>query len=447
MIAYYLGILAFWSLLTPGWADPQPLTLAYCLDAAMQHNRALLQAREQIAQVKGERLQVRSRFLPHLDLTTRLAAEDSSRIDWHPTQDQSNAQLRFSQRLFEFGPDALQDIQLREDLRQAMYAYQGQVYTLLSRVWEVFQLILLQEEQLASRRQSREGFQGQLTQQLARYEHRLATEEEKLSAELNVLDEDLAINGLERRRRNHQLELLRLIGQPLDTAQVRLAPTPRLFLPDQDAAVQLALNTDVEISLLGQLVGEQRRITNEVYWEYSPDLSLAAGLGQGRNQTQLSLDREGRTWGMNLGSQYRLLQHQFPGKPEGERRWFARLEARLPLFEGGASLGHRMREKARLRQLEIQLQDARSAVELQVRQALQALGESLGQQELQQQRVSITRRRLEIHQILKEKGQADESLLEQVRTQYFAAQDTLLNAQENALHRQAQLRRLTGYLE
>lgn len=435
-----------WGFLAPGWADPPPLTLAFCLDAAMQHNRELLQAREQIAQVKGDRLQVRSRFLPHLELSTHLAAEDSSRFDWHPTQDQSSALVRFSQRFFEFGPDALQDIRLREDLRQAMYAYQAQVYTLLSRVWEVFQLILLQEEQLQSRRQSREGFQTLLTQQQARYERRLATEEEKLSAELNVLAEDLAINGLERRRRDHQLELLRLIGQPLVTG-VSLEPVPRLFSQNQDEAVSLALANDVEISLLGQLVGEQRRTAGEVYWEYSPDLSFAAGLGKGRNQTRLSLDKEGRTWGMNLASQYRLHQQQSPGEAPGPRRWFAQFEARLPLFEGGATLGRRAREKARLRQLELRLQDARAALELQVRQAHQALGEALQQQELQRQRVALTGRRLAIHQILKEKGQADESLLEQVRAQYFTAQDTLLSAQENAIHRQAQLRRLMGHLE
>lgn len=446
MIAYWIGGLVVWAFLAAGWAEPLPLTLAYCLDAAMQHNRELLQAREQVAQVKGDRLQVRSRFLPHLDLATRLAAQDSSRFDWHPSQDQSSAQLRFSQRLFEFGPDAVQDIQLREDLRQAMFAYQDQVYNQLSRVWETFQLILLQEEQLASRRQSREGFQALLIQQQARYEHRLATEEEKLSAELNVLNEDLAINGLERQRHDHQLELLRLIGQPLDTG-VRLEDAPRLFSQDRDEAVRLALTNDVEIALLIQLVGEQRRAAREVYWEYSPDLSLEAGVGRGRGQTLLSMDKEGRTWGMNLGSQYRLHQHQSLPEPGRDRRWFAQLEARLPIFEGGTSLGHRAREKARLRQLEIRLQDAQAAVELRVRQAYQAMSEALQQQELQRQRVTIARRRLEIHQILRDKGQADESLLEQVRAQYFAAQDTLLGAQENAVHRQAQLRRLMGHLE
>ncbi|MBM3280062.1 MAG: hypothetical protein FJY95_18595 [Candidatus Handelsmanbacteria bacterium] len=51
--------------------------------------------------------------------------------------------MRFSQRLLKFGPDALEDIQLSEDLRQAMSAYRAQVYQLLSRVWEVYQLLLL----------------------------------------------------------------------------------------------------------------------------------------------------------------------------------------------------------------------------------------------------------------------------------------------------------------
>jgi outer membrane protein TolC len=412
----------------------------------MQNNRELLQARQQIALVKGERVQVRSRFLPHLELNARLAAEDSNRFDWHPTRDESGAQLSFSQRLFEFGPDALQDIRLREDLRQAMYAYQGQVYALLSRVWEVYQLILLADEQLRSRRLSRETFQTFLNQQQARYERRLATEEEKLTAELDLLAEDLAINALERRRLDHQLELLRLIGQPLATG-IRLEPAPRSFAQTQDEAVELALANDAEIALLDQWVAEQRRAAREVFWEYSPDLSFEAGVGKGRNQTRLSLDKEERTWGMNLASQYRLHQRQSPGAAPAQRRWFAGVEARLPLLEGGTTLGRRAREKARLRQLELRLQEARAALEMQVRQAHQALAEARQQQDLRQQRAELIRRRFGIHQLLREKGQADESLLEQVRTQYFAAQDSLLGAQENTVHRQAQLRRLMGYLE
>ncbi len=446
MFRHCLWGLILWGLWVPAWADPPPLTLAFCLDAAMQQNRELLQAREQIALVKGDRIQVRSRFLPHLELNSRVAAEDSARFDWHPTQDQSKTQLSYSQRLFEFGPDALQDIRLREDLRQALAAYQARVYSLLAQVWEVYHLILLQEAQLGSRRQSRGVFQALLDQQQARYERRLATEEERLSAELDVLAEDLAINGLERRHLGYQLDLLRLIGQPLANPTV-LEPTPRPRPQNPEEAVRLALANDVEIALLAELVAEQRRTATELYWEYGPDLSFEAGIGAGRNQTRISLDREDRTWGMNLASQQRLQQQQSPGEAPRQRRWFAGLEARLPLFEGGATLGRRAREKARLRQLELKLQDTRATRELQVRQAYQALAEAQQQEQLQEQRVTLTRRRLAIHQILKDKGQADESLLEQVRTQFFAAQDTLLNAQERTVHQQAQLCRLMGRLE
>lgn len=441
-----LASLILCSFLAPCRAETPPLSLPFCLDAALQQNREILQARQQIAQVKGERLQVRARFLPHLELTTRAAAEDSDRFDWHPTQDRSRTQLRLSQRLFEFGPDALADIRLREDLRQALTAYQTTVYDLLSRVWEVYHLVLLQGEQLDRHRTSRGQFQLLLDQQLARYEHRLATEEERLSAELDVLAEDLAINSLERRRLDLQLELLRLIGQPLDTGITLEARTRNLSL-DLQEAIETALANDVEIGLLGELVAEQRRTADEVFWEFAPDLAFEAGIGAGRNQTRLSLDKEGPTWAMDLDSQHRLQEQLAAGETRRQRRWFAGFEARLPLFEGGASLGRRTRERARLRQFELRLQDARSARELQVRQAYQALAEAGEQERLQEQRVTLTRRRLAIHQILKEKGQADESLMEQVRAQFFAAQETFLAAQEHALHQQAQLRRLMGYLE
>ena len=66
---------------------------------------------------------------------------------------------------------------------------------------------------------------------------------------------------------------------------------------------------------------------------------------------------------------------------------------------------------------------------------------------LQQQRVVIARRRLEISQLLRDKGQGNEAQLEQVRDQFFSAQENLFRNQETYIGRQAQLRRLMGYLK
>ncbi|HIM55226.1 MAG TPA: hypothetical protein EYM39_00840, partial [Candidatus Latescibacteria bacterium] len=85
-------------------ADEVPLTLPFCLASAMEHSRELIRSREQIESVRGDRVVVRSRFMPQLDL---IANYDASRTDRRGDTDEHLAsQLRFRQRLFEFGTDA-----------------------------------------------------------------------------------------------------------------------------------------------------------------------------------------------------------------------------------------------------------------------------------------------------------------------------------------------------
>jgi outer membrane protein TolC len=136
-----------------------------------------------------------------------------------------------------------------------------------------------------------------------------------------------------------------------------------------------------------------------------------------------------------------------PAEYRNQTRWDTQVQARIPLLAGGARLGREVQEKARLHQLQVQLRDLRAETELRVRQAYQSMLEAQGQQEIQFRRVEIVRRRLDINQILKDKGQADESLLEQVRNQFFNEQDTYFRNQETYIRRQANLRRLTGYVE
>jgi outer membrane protein TolC len=424
-------------------AELTTLTLPHCLEAALEHNRELIQARQAIRQVEGERVVVHSRFLPHLDLTATYDAERTGQLG--RTEDQLGSTLRFSQRLFEYGPDFADEVQMREDLRQAMYNYEGKVYEILSLVWETFHLILLQERQIAIRRQSRQGFQEDYERKAARYQRQLATESEVLEAQLNVLNEDLAINNLEREQFNNQMELLRLIGQSIG-AQARLEQAPVSFAIEQDQAVELAIRNSVQISLAAERLKEQQRVVREINWEYSPDIALGAGVEDGRRNARLELDRQGQTWGMDLSSDYALRQEQ-PPDLRGQARWSAQVEARIPIFEGTSRLGREGREKARLRQLQVNLSDLYAEVELNVRQAYQSMLEAEGRQRLQEERVKIFRRRLEINQILKDKGQADESLLENVRQQFFNEQDRLFQDQATYIRRIAALRRQMGYFE
>ena len=66
---------------------------------------------------------------------------------------------------------------------------------------------------------------------------------------------------------------------------------------------------------------------------------------------------------------------------------------------------------------------------------------------IQKKRVTIARRRLEISQVLMDKGQADEAKVESVREQVFRDQASLFKNQETYITRQGNLRQLMGYVE
>ncbi|MGY8827291.1 MAG: TolC family protein [Candidatus Latescibacterota bacterium] len=439
----------FWIFLSIGLVETSAENIAfnlnYCLDTAMQNNRELLQARAAIHQVEGDRVIVRSRFLPHLSLTANYDAERDARSGGR-SNDQLASSLRFSQRLFEYGPDFAEEVQVRESLRQAVYGYEGQVYEVLSNVWETYHIILLQNRQIAIRRESRENFQTTYERQRARFERHLATESDVLNAQLNVLNEDLALNNLVREQFNKKMTLLRLTGQPIGI-EVKLEREESVqFSIEQNRAVELAISNSITIALAAARLNEQRRVLREVEWQYGPDLSLSTGVEDGRRNARLALDKKGQTWGVDISSEYALSEGD-PPELRDQGRWSTQIEARIPIFEGSLRTGRQAREKAALRQREIALRNLNTSVELDVRQSYQSMLEAQERQRIQEERVRIARRRLEINQILKEKGQADETLLENFRTQFFNEQDRLFQDQATYIRRIAQLRRQIGHFE
>lgn len=418
-------------------------TLPEMIDGALSGNRELQQARERIEAVRADHVVVRSRLMPRVSLSaTYEGLRTGARGE---VEDDIASQLLYEQRLFEFGPHAAQEVRLRSDLRDAMFDYEDQVYTVLSRVWEVYHLILLENRQIELREASRDSFKVFLQKQTARFDERLASEEDKLLAELNVLDEELEINRLRRQQFNDKMELLRLVGRPIGT-KIDLLGELAPFVVDQDEAVEIALARDVQIGLNSQLLSEQQRVVREQRWEYAPDLSLQAGVNDGRRSASVTIDRQSRTWGVDMAAGLSLDEAQTQ-LPEEGATWRTQLQARFPLFEGGIRIGQETLERARLRQIEIRLKDLRAGVDLQVRQSYQSMLEAEEEERLQQQRVRIARRRLEINQFLQEKGQADEAKLEAVRSSFFSAQERLFNNQRTYIQSQARLRRLMGYVE
>ncbi len=420
------------------------LTLRQCLNTALTSNRELQQGREAIRQVQGNSAVLHARYLPHVNLSTNYEASRLSRGG--EVADQTGSSLEISQRLFEYGPDLAADVQAREDLRKAVYAYEASVHQILASVWQNYHLILLQDRQMAIRRQSRASFEALYEQQQRRYEARMSSESDVLQAYLNVLNDSLAINDLQRQQFNNKMALLRLVAAPIG-ADLALEPDTAGFALDQDRAVAIALDNNAEIVLATERLREQQRVVRELAWRHAPDLlALAAGVQDDRRSAGLTVGRSGTTWTVDAASDLALQGQGTTVRPD-QARWFLQVQARVPLFDGMEASGRELAERARMRQLAAALRDLEAATELLVRQAFQSVLEADGRQRIQMERARIAAKRLEVTQTLKDKGQVDETLLENFRQQFFDAQDQLFNYQATYIQRQADLRRQMGYFE
>ena len=246
------------------------------------------------------------------------------------------------------------------------------------------------------------------------------------------------------------MDLLRLIGQPIG-AEIQLEGQIKkveLFSMDIQQTVELALQNSVQIALNTEQLDEQQRVVREVNWEYSPDIALNAGVNDGRRSAAVEVDRQqNQNWGVDVSSELRLSERREDPANAEDARWFTQVEARIPIFEGGARIGEEARQLAQLRAKQVALNDLQADVDLRVRKAYQLMRETLTQKVIQERSVEIARRRLEINQTLKERGLVDDNFFENVRNQFFDEQDRLFGDQASYIERQANLRRIIGHFE
>ena len=104
-------------------------------------------------------------------------------------------------------------------------------------------------------------------------------------------------------------------------------------------------------------------------------------------------------------------------------------------------------ERAKLRQLQAELKRQEDLVELGVRKAYQSLLEARETRRIQERRVEISKRRLEIQERMKEAGRIGELDIEHFRDQFFRDQDQFFRDQDDYIRAQEDLRKLMGQFE
>ena len=120
--------------------------------------------------------------------------------------------------------------------------------------------------------------------------------------------------------------------------------------------------------------------------------------------------------------------------------WYAGVQLRIPITEGGARKGRQIRERALLNSIKAALEDQKDRIELTVRQQYNFLAEQKLKVDLAQKNVDIESQRFMIQTQRRDVGKIDDDALERFRENFFRAQDGLFREQGELIQRQENLR-------
>jgi outer membrane protein TolC len=438
------------------------LTLEECLQLAFISNNEVRQARQQILAVGGSKLITNSRFLPTIELISRYEHFRNLGTD-NVTDDTHDISATITQRILEFGKDNPLDLTLRDEQRRALFAYESRIARVFSDVRKAFFFVKLKEQQIVTRQKLLDQFQRQYEIKQERMDaNNLSTKFEVLTARTDMLNEQIALNALESERFNSKIDLLRLIGLPVGADHVEFeGQMDRFGLDDfdMDGMVRLALAQSSDVAIAEAELAEQQRLLDQLRFEYTPDMRFRGGYQTENGKIGAGFFNDDDTWGLEIEGQPKV-----PGLKERNTRnlglfgneislsgpdpgWFVGLQLRIPITEGRAREGRRIRARAILASFKAALEDRKDEIELAVRQNYKLLTEQEFQVKLAQTKVNISYERFVIKTELRDVGKINDDELETYRRFFFNAQDIFLIEQVNLINRQEDLRFVIRYFK
>lgn len=356
--------------------------------------------------------------------------------------------IQISKRLFEFGKEAPSTNTVRSNLRSAIYNFEQTRREVISNVRKTFFIVLLKKQQILTRRKLMEEYEGKLIKLQKRFE--IAKDVPRidlLTAELDVLNEEIRINSLRTELINKKLELLQLMGRPMMADEAAFEGDFQPFYWSLDEVVGKTLNNSYQLAYLQGELNEQEREYREVAWDYRPQMSGKMGFENRFSSLGLGLNKSAGTYGLDLGAQHYLNVPKRAVASSNENRFFMELGVDYPLHSGTEKKGIRRQELQSLNNARAQHDDQKEQLELTARKAFQAYLEAIERVRLQGEKTDISKRRLEITRMLREAGKVTEFQLDSYRDSFFADQDRLFSEQENVITAQENLRKVMGVFD
>ncbi|HVW22016.1 MAG TPA: TolC family protein [Opitutaceae bacterium] len=345
---------------------PDPLDLKGAVVYALDHNYAILQAREQVRAQEGLVLQAQAPGIPNVtgngNYQRNAATEPGSFV---PTTTAWQAQLRVTQTLFAGGGihAAVQGAKLNREA--ALADLQATVNAALLEVRTRFYAVLLAREEVRVQEQNIALIRSQLTDTQNQFRAGAVSNFEVLRAQVALANAQPDLITARNNERIAVEQLRQSLGAPVSAGGA--SPFPQLSgsldVTRQDfqldsAVAQAHLNRPELLSLSKRVEAGGKGVTT-ARSGYYPNLGVFAGYAW--NETDLA------------GSTTPGLV--FPSTFTGHG-WLAGGQANWSIFDGRATAGRVVQAKAQLRQAKLSESQEDLSVEIEVRQAFSAWQEA-----------------------------------------------------------------------
>ena len=361
---------------------------ARAIELALQNNEAVKKAEKVVERAKANLRVSKAVYLPQVGLTSEYQRQRDGDIDEQDYLTRAQMSVLFAQ----FGeiPQGLDAAQ--EEVRKAEIEYERAKKESVHAVRNLWHNIILTQEEIEQRRAIEIELKKKLKGTQLKQEKKRISFLSRLNTELELSEQQLALNELQRRLDVDTAELIRLTGlDPL--AQVVLAQS----LPDDDvtleAAVELALANSLDLRDLRGDIVRQERLAAETIWNRFPELSAEARYKD--LHVLLEQHQQNRTWDAKalydpvIFDRERDASSVFETNPRTQDGWEVRFNLNIPLYDGKKTHNLRAVELAELERLQFAYTEKTKLIQVAVRRDYRAVANAKERMEIEAQRLEI----------------------------------------------------------
>ncbi|MCG9132454.1 TolC family protein [Candidatus Poribacteria bacterium] len=366
---------------------------ARAIELALQNNETVRKAEKVLERAKANLRVSKAVYLPQVGLTGEYQRQKDGDID----ERDYLTRAQMSVLLAQFGeiPAGLDAAQ--EEVRKTEIEYERVKKESVHAVRNIWHNIILTQEEIEQRRAIEIKLKEKLKGTQLKQEEKRIGFLSRLNTELELSEQQLALNELQRRLDVDTAELIRLTGlDPL--AQVALSDA----LPDDDVtletAVELALGNSLDLrDLRGDMI-RQERLAAETIWNRFPELSAEARYKD--LHVLLEQHQQNRTWDAKalydpiIFDRERDQSSIFQTNPRTQDGWEVRFNLNIPLYDGKKTTNLRAAELAELERLQFAYGEKTKLIRVAVRRDYRAVANAKERMEIEAQRLEIRERYL-----------------------------------------------------